>query len=296
MLAAGLTSIDYSIVVLYILGMVVMGSYFAKGQKGSESYFLAGRSMGWFPIAISLVATLVSTNSFLAFPSEAYEHDLRIVAYIFSVPLALLVIQRVFIPFYMKLNITSAYEYIEKRFNLSLRTTTSILFAVMRLIWMATAVHAASLAVSAMMGLKDPSHLPKIIFAIGILATIYVTIGGMKAVIWTDVVQFFVFFGALAGVCVYVAFSLDGGLGEIFSVCSDAGKFDVMNKEFFALGPHIREQAGKLHAIGRTGQSVEIANAVIFLVSDEASFVTGTLMTVDGGFSAGLAPALGIVI
>lgn len=69
-----------------------------------------------------------------------------------------------------------------------------------------------------------------------------------------------------------------------------------MNEKFFALGPHIREQAGRLHAIGRTGQSVEVANAVIFLVSDEASFITGSLMTVDGGFSAGLAPALGIVI
>jgi NAD(P)-dependent dehydrogenase (short-subunit alcohol dehydrogenase family) len=69
-----------------------------------------------------------------------------------------------------------------------------------------------------------------------------------------------------------------------------------LNEKFFALGPHIREQAGRLHAIGRTGQPVEVANAVIFLVSDEASFVTGSLMTVDGGFSAGLAPALGIVV
>jgi NAD(P)-dependent dehydrogenase (short-subunit alcohol dehydrogenase family) len=69
-----------------------------------------------------------------------------------------------------------------------------------------------------------------------------------------------------------------------------------MNENFFAQGPHVREQAGRLHAIWRTGQSVEVANAVIFLVSDEASFVTGSLMTVDGGFSAGLAPALGIVI
>ena len=240
MLAAGLTSIDYWIVALYILGMVVLGSYFARGQKGTESYFLAGRSMGWFPIAVSLVATLVSTTSFLAYPSEAYGHDLKIVAYIFGVPLGLLVVQKVFVPFYMNLNITSAYEYIERRFNVGLRTATSIIFVVMRLIWMAVAVHAASLAVSTMIGLQDQSHMPKIIFAIGIMATIYVTVGGMKAVIWTDVVQFFIFFGALAGVCVYVAFSLDGGLGEIFTVCRDAGKFDVISKEFFTPDPTIR--------------------------------------------------------
>jgi meso-butanediol dehydrogenase / (S,S)-butanediol dehydrogenase / diacetyl reductase len=69
-----------------------------------------------------------------------------------------------------------------------------------------------------------------------------------------------------------------------------------LNAKFFALGPHIREQAGKLHAIGRIGQPEEVAAAVVYLVSDEASFVTGTLLTVDGGFSAGLAPAMGIVV
>jgi 3-oxoacyl-[acyl-carrier protein] reductase len=69
-----------------------------------------------------------------------------------------------------------------------------------------------------------------------------------------------------------------------------------MNAKFFALGPHIREQASKLHSIGRIGQPEEVANAVSFLASDEAGFITGTMLTVDGGFSAGLAPAMGIVV
>jgi NAD(P)-dependent dehydrogenase (short-subunit alcohol dehydrogenase family) len=69
-----------------------------------------------------------------------------------------------------------------------------------------------------------------------------------------------------------------------------------MNANFFAIGPHVREQAAKLHAIRRIGQPEEVANAVLFLVSDEAAFVTGSMLTVDGGFSAGLAPAMGIVI
>ncbi len=70
----------------------------------------------------------------------------------------------------------------------------------------------------------------------------------------------------------------------------------AMNANFFALGPHIREQAARLHAIQHIGQPEDVANAVVYLVSDEASFVTGSMLTVDGGFSAGLAPALGIVV
>jgi len=69
-----------------------------------------------------------------------------------------------------------------------------------------------------------------------------------------------------------------------------------LNAKFFALGPHIREQAGRLHSLGRIGQPQEVANAVLYLASDEASFVTGSLLTVDGGFSAGLAHAMGVVI
>jgi NAD(P)-dependent dehydrogenase (short-subunit alcohol dehydrogenase family) len=69
-----------------------------------------------------------------------------------------------------------------------------------------------------------------------------------------------------------------------------------MNANYFAIGPHVKAQAAKLHAIGRIGQPEEIANGVLYLVSDEASFVTGAMLTIDGGFSAGLAPAMGIVI
>jgi NAD(P)-dependent dehydrogenase (short-subunit alcohol dehydrogenase family) len=93
------------------------------------------------------------------------------------------------------------------------------------------------------------------------------------------------------------ALALDHGLEGIRVNAIAPGWIETpMNAKFFALGPHIREQAGKLHAIGRIGQPQEVANAVAFLVSDEAGFITGNLMTVDGGFSAGLAPAMGIVV
>jgi NAD(P)-dependent dehydrogenase (short-subunit alcohol dehydrogenase family) len=93
------------------------------------------------------------------------------------------------------------------------------------------------------------------------------------------------------------ALAMDHSIEGIRVNCLAPGWIETpMNAKFFALGPHIREQAAKLHAIGRIGQAEEVANAVVFLVSDEAGFITGSMMTVDGGFSAGLAPAMGIVV
>lgn len=93
------------------------------------------------------------------------------------------------------------------------------------------------------------------------------------------------------------ALAMDHGLEGVRVNALAPGWIETpMNAKFFALGPHIREQAGKLHAIGRIGQPEEVANAVAYLVSDEAGFITGSLLTVDGGFSAGLAPAMGIVV
>src|SRR5688572_28958865 len=96
----GLAFLDYAIVAIYMAGMVGMGVAFSRRQKDTDSYFLAGKSLGWFPLGISIVATLVSTTSFLSFPSEVYQHDLKIWAYIVAVPFGLLVITRFFIPFY----------------------------------------------------------------------------------------------------------------------------------------------------------------------------------------------------
>ena len=111
------------------------------------------------------------------------------------------------------------------RFGVGVRVLTSTLFVLMRLVWMAVAVHTAALAVSAMTDLP----ITPLIFAIGAVAVLYATLGGISAVIWTDVVQFFIFFGGLAGAVIYVALKIDGGLLQIFQAAFDAGKFDILS-------------------------------------------------------------------
>jgi len=190
---------DYLIALTYVAGTIVFGFYFARRQTTSEQYFLGGRGFGWFPLGLSMVATLVSTTSFLAFPSETYEHSLTIVCYLFGIPPALLIVQKVFIPFYRRQNLTSIYEYLEVRFGVRVRALTSTMFVLMRLVWMAVAVHSAALALSAMTGLG----ITPLIFSIGAAAVLYATLGGLSAVIWTDVVQFFIFFAGLAGAVIF---------------------------------------------------------------------------------------------
>jgi len=118
---ATMSNWDFLIAVIYVAGTIVCGFYFARRQTSSEEYFLGGRGFGWFPIALSMVATLVSTTSFLAYPSEAYEHSMTIVCYIIGVPPALLLVQKVFIPFYRRQNLTSIYGYVETAVGMSCR-------------------------------------------------------------------------------------------------------------------------------------------------------------------------------
>ena len=110
------------------------------------------------------------------------------------------------------------------------------MFVLMRLVWMAVAVHSDALAVSAMTDLA----IAPLIFAIGAAAVLYATLGGLSAVSWTDVVQLFIFFGGLAGAVIYVAIKLDGGLPQIFQAAFDAGKFDIFFAEYLVPDPRTR--------------------------------------------------------
>ena len=227
---------DYLIALAYIAGTIACGVYFARRQTSSEEYFLGGRAFGWFPLGISMVATLVSTTSFLAFPSEAYEHSMTIVCYVIGVPPALLLVQKVFIPFYRRQNLTSIYECVEGRFGRTVRVLTSSLFVVMRLIWISVAVHSAALAVSAMTGMA----ITPLIFAIGAISVVYATLGGLRAVVWTDVMQFLILFGGLAGTIFFIVLKLDGGLFQLFQTAVEAGKFNIFSREYLIPDPRTR--------------------------------------------------------
>ena len=223
----GLHRVDYLVVALYMAVVLIMGLALAKRQRSSDDYFLGGRRMPWFAVGLSMVASLLSTLSYLGQPGELIRHGIAFVAGTnLALPLAFLVITFLWLPFFMRMRLTSVYEYLELRFGLVARWVGVAMFVfVLRLGWMAVIVLTASRAVaqityeSARSLAGSTLHLDvtpdgwvlTVLLSVGVLATVYTMLGGIKAVIWTDVLQFFVF---LAGLLLTIAFvAKDTGTG-----------------------------------------------------------------------------------
>ena len=226
------SSLDYSLLLAYLVVVVGIGVWVGRGQKDTEDYFLAGRSMGWFPIGISTIASLYSAISYMGSPSEYRSYDLRLTVSIFSMIPTALVVMYVFMPFYHQLQLYTAYEYLEKRFHVTVRTFASGIFVVWRILWMGTAVYVPSLVLHTITGFP----LVPMILCVGVVATLYTVVGGMKAVIWTDVAQFFMLSGG-AMLALWVVSSHTSGLSGIWSLAEQGGRTRIVD---WSLDPTIR--------------------------------------------------------
>jgi Na+/proline symporter len=203
--------LDYAIIFAYLAFSLGLGFALRRSQANREEFFSAGRSMGRITVGLSVMATLFSANSFVMYPSTAYANSLRIfmavVAFWAMGPL----VAWVFIPVYAKLNCNTAYEYLERRFHVSVRCLASALFIVLRIAWMAAATFAASVAISGISGVNQYA----ITIGLGVVAIAYTMLGGLRAVMWTDVLQFFVFFGTILFAAALLIAQSEGGASQI---------------------------------------------------------------------------------
>ena len=210
LLLAQFSPIDYATVVLYFCLMLWLGFHFTRRQKDTEEYFVASRGIPWWAAGLSIFATVTSTLSYLFIPGEMIKHGVGFLAHLLGVPLVFLAVGYIVIPFFMRRRGTSAYEYLEERFGLPTRLLAASVFLFIRVTWMGMIVFASSVAMTTVVGL-DPESTWVIALALGIVAILYTTMGGLRAVIWTDVVQFIILFGgALFTVC-YVALETSSG-------------------------------------------------------------------------------------
>lgn len=192
-LSHGLTSLDLAAIVGYFILTFGIAWWFGRKQKSTEDFFVGGRHMPWFAVGLSILATLFSTLSYLGVPGEMIKHGVGLFIGYLSLPLAALVITYLWIPFFMRLRLTSAYEYLERRFSYSVRLSGAGLFLLLRLGWMSMVIYAASMALDRIKG-DDLAWLPGRdlyywIAIIGLISAVYTSIGGIQAMIWTDVIQ-----------------------------------------------------------------------------------------------------------
>ena len=197
----GFQAVDWIVFVVYLGMVLVIGSLFSRRQVSTSEYFTASKSVHWLPVSISILATMFSGISFIGHPARVYRYDSAMIAWPFAVLVATPIVIYVLLPFYRRLDVTTAYEYLEKRFGLNVRLLASALFIGKRLFWMALVALAPSLALSAIVGLP----VSWCILIIGVVATIYTGLGGMHAVIWTDAIQFVVL---MLGQCLIIAWLL----------------------------------------------------------------------------------------
>ncbi len=217
--------IDWVIVAAYLLAMAGIGVYFSRRQNTLDHFILADRSMGWLPVGLSLMAALNSGMDYLMQPSATIKYGAVLTVGVVSWLAVYPWVAKVAFPFYHRLNFYTAYEYLEARFDVRVRTLGALIFVVWRLGWMATAMYVPSLAINAASG--GQVDLNTVTITVGIIVTLYTMLGGIQAVIWNDVVQFCIMFGGLAATVAIVLFSVPGGLSEILAVAGAAGKLDV---------------------------------------------------------------------
>jgi SSS family transporter len=214
--------LDALVIIVYLAMLLLIGSIHFRRQSNLTDFFLAGREMRWFVVGASLMAALNSGIDYLMQPSAMIKFGVYTMVGNFSWLLLYPYVFFVTLPLYRRMGVISAYEYLERRFSIGVRTLTAGIFVLWRLGWLATALYVPALALSVLTG--NQVSAVTLILVIGTVVTLYTMMGGIRAVIWTDLMQFFIMFTGLAVTIVIVLKNVDGGFLEILGNWNQIGK------------------------------------------------------------------------
>lgn len=221
------TTLDVVVLVAYILGVTAFGTWLGRRQKGARDYFLAGHGIPWWAICFSVVATETSALTFISAPATSYTSDFWFLQLVLGYLVGRILVAAVLLPRYFTGQLETAYALLGERFGARTRRFTSIIFMVTRAFADSIRVFAAAIPIQLVTGM---SYTQSIIIA-GIFTVIYTYHGGLKAVVWVDVVQMFLYvFGGVAALVVLVQL-VPGGLGGIVDAGMAADKFRIIHLE-----------------------------------------------------------------
>lgn len=215
-----MSGLDWVIVAGYAAIVLGIGIVASQKQSNTDEYFRGARQLPWWAVGFSIIATSFSAASLLGGPGEGYNHGFLFLQLQLGDLIGYGLVIALFLPFFIRLNLTTAYEYLEKRFDAKTRSLGSICFMLFIIARLGGLLYAASLVVATVTGLS----LSFSILLVGIASIVYTAAGGITAVVWTDVLQFaMIFVGLAAGIWAAVS-GVDGGLGTLWQAAGEGGK------------------------------------------------------------------------
>ena len=203
----GLALVDWALLALYAGATVGLGYYYSRKQSSTDEYFIGTGRMNPTLVGFSLFATLLSTISYLSIPGEAIGKGPIGFFGMLALPVGYLVVGYWMIPLYMRRRVTSIYELLEDRLGVGIRLLGATMFIALRLVWMSLLVYLAAVAMAVMLGV-GPEMLPWIAGLTGFVAVVYTSLGGLRAVVITDLMQTLLMLGGGLLVIVLISYEL----------------------------------------------------------------------------------------
>src|SRR5438132_7055254 len=221
---------DWIVVVAYISWIVVDGLRRSKGTDKVDGYFLASRSLPWWAVGLSVMATQMSAVTICCTTGQGYASGLRFVQMYFPLPLAMVILSLTVVPFFTRAKVYTAYEYLERRFDVRVRSLASFLFLMGRAASLGVTLAAPAVVMSAILGWS----LPVTVLAICVPMIVYTTLGGVQAVAWTDVKQMFIVVGGMSAAVVILLYGIlhNVSFGQALHLAGATGRLEAIDFRF----------------------------------------------------------------
>lgn len=231
----GFSWADIIVIILYFAALLCIGVFFSKRQKNANDYFKGGERIPWWAAGLSLFGTALSAITFMAIPAKAFSTDWSYMLFNVGIVLVAPVIMFIFIPFFRKLDITTAYQYLEIRFNSLIRVICSLAFIIFQVGRMGVVLFLPAIAINIVTGF----NIFLCIALMGVFSILYTRMGGIEAVVWTDALQVVILLGGAIFAIFHIVAQIPGGWSETMTITIDCSKLNLGDCSFDFTNPTV---------------------------------------------------------
>ena len=237
--AIGLSTLDYLVLLVYLCVVICLGIMLSRGKKDTESYLLGGRKLPWWAVGASFFVSVTSTLSLVGVPGEGYQHGLGFGVFMLVSPIFAIATFFIFVRFFFQSRIFTPYAYLADRFDTRVRSTAAIIASLTRLFYLGLVLYSSAKIFEGSAGWPTSQT----ILLVGVIAIIYTVLGGIRAVVWVDVVQFVIIAGGLGILVVTLIRVVPDGAVGVFTYARDHDHLLTQADQFFSLSPYVRTTA-----------------------------------------------------